>query len=149
MARQSVRSGLLRVVIADDERHARLFLAEVLGCIPGVRVVGEAADGLEALDLIARLVPDVVCLDRRMPGLDGDDVARRLRGRASAPFVIFVTACADASQDRGDADRVLCLEKPVDSIQLQRALVQARAWNTGGGRGEVPADEISTEVAGW
>jgi len=69
----------LRVVIADDERPARSFLASVLRKFDDVEIVGEAANGMEAVALIESLQPDLALLDLQMPELDGMGVVQLLR----------------------------------------------------------------------
>ena len=68
----------LRVVVADDERPARSFLIALLRGSPDVEVVGEAADGAEAVAVIERTRPDLALLDLQMPELDGLGVVRTL-----------------------------------------------------------------------
>ncbi|MFV2171698.1 response regulator [Actinomadura sp. LOL_016] len=70
----------IRVLIADDQEMVRRGVREILGSDPGIEVVGEAADGVAALELAGRLRPDVALVDVRMPGLDGLEVTRRLAG---------------------------------------------------------------------
>ncbi len=82
----------LTALVADDEELARDELCFLLGQIDGVDVVAEAANGMEALDEIARHGPDVAFLDVQMPGLTGFEVARRLMESGTGPSVIFVTA---------------------------------------------------------
>ncbi|HEY0888952.1 MAG TPA: response regulator transcription factor [Nocardioides sp.] len=77
MSERDEETGL-RVVVADDHPVYREGLALVLGSLPGVTVVGEAGDGLEAVDLAARLQPDVVLMDLSMPGLGGVEATRRI-----------------------------------------------------------------------
>ena len=82
-----------RAVIADDEAHLRDYLEQQLAAVwPELRVVGRAANGLEALRLIDDEAPDVVFLDIRMPGLTGLDVAARLIEGPAPPQIVFVTA---------------------------------------------------------
>jgi DNA-binding NarL/FixJ family response regulator len=69
---------MIRVVIADDQPLARAGLAALVGAEPDIDVVGVAADGVEALTLVSDLRPDVACLDIRMPGMDGIEVATRI-----------------------------------------------------------------------
>ena len=85
----------IRVVAADDQRVVREGLALLLSLLPGVEVVGTAADGNEALALVAQLQPDVVLMDLRMPGLDGVASTRRLRTEHPSVKVIVLTTYAD------------------------------------------------------
>ena len=85
-------NGALTAVVADDEQLARDELCFLLGQLEGVEVVGQAANGVEALDEIARHAPDVAFLDVQMPGLTGFEVARRVMESGTGPSVIFVTA---------------------------------------------------------
>lgn len=70
----------IRVLVADDQDLVRTGLAMILDAQPGIEVVGQAADGLEAIEFARRLRPDVCLLDIRMPGLDGIAVTRELAG---------------------------------------------------------------------
>jgi NarL family two-component system response regulator LiaR len=75
----------VRVVIADDHHVVRDGLCYLLGQEPGVEVAGEAADGRQAVDVVAATRPDVLLLDLYMPGLDGHAVLAALHD-ASAPY---------------------------------------------------------------
>jgi DNA-binding NarL/FixJ family response regulator len=77
------------VVLADDHALVRAGIRAVLGHVPGIEVVGETGDGLEALRLVERLRPDVLLLDITMPGLNGFEVAGRVR-RMSLPTKVLV-----------------------------------------------------------
>lgn len=72
----------ITVVLADDNPLVRIGLRSLLDASSEIEVVGEAADGTEAVDLVERLSPDVVLLDVRMPHLDGVEAASRIAGRA-------------------------------------------------------------------
>jgi len=69
---------MLRVLVCDDEPLVRAGLSVTLAAQPGIEVVGEAADGAQAVDRARQLLPDVVVMDIRMPGLDGIAATRRL-----------------------------------------------------------------------
>ena len=118
----------LRVVVADDERPARHFLLALLRGAPDVEVVGEAADGAEAADVIARVRPDLALLDLHMPALDGLGVVRaveRAVGRAQMPLVAFVTAHDAHALRAFELHAVDYLLKPVDATRLRRTLQRA------------------------
>ena len=88
-------SAPIRVLIADDQRVVREGLAMVLGLLPGVEVVGAAADGNEAVALAGRLHPDIVLMDLRMPHCDGVEATRRLREQEPASRVVVLTTYSD------------------------------------------------------
>ncbi|MFC9432805.1 response regulator [Nocardia sp. NPDC057030] len=81
----------VRVVVVDDEPLARSALTMILGGDPGLDLVGEAADGEQALAVIAEQSPDVVLMDIRMPVRDGLDATRELLRRADPPRVLVLT----------------------------------------------------------
>ena len=89
---------MIRVLVADDHPIVRSGIVGLLAAASDMEVVGEAANGLEAVALAAELTPDVVLMDLRMPGLDGDEAtARILSERASTKVVILTTYESDAS----------------------------------------------------
>jgi len=89
----------VRVVVADDQALVRTGLATVLGTEPGVTVVGQAADGVTAVELARALRPDVVCMDVRMPGKDGITATRELCGPDVAdPVPVLVLTTFDVDE---------------------------------------------------
>ena len=112
--RHDRRNGALTAVVADDEQLARDELCFLLGQLDGVEVVGQAANGVEALDEIARHTPDVAFLDVQMPGLTGFEVARRLMESGTGPSVIFVTAFDQRAIEAFEVNAVDYVLKPVD-----------------------------------
>ena len=89
----------IRVVVADDQDLVRAGLVMILGANPALEVVGEAADGIQALDLTRRLRPDVLLVDIRMPGLDGVEVTRRVAGPdVTDPIAVVVITTFDLDE---------------------------------------------------
>jgi two-component system, response regulator PdtaR len=106
-----------RAVIADDESIIRLDLKEILEG-DGYLVVGEAARGDDALVMIKELEPDLALLDVKMPGLDGIEVARELKG--SSTIVVLLTAFSQRTliESARDAGVVAYLVKPFRSSEI-------------------------------
>lgn len=123
----------LRVILADDERPARRFLANLLKSFPDVELVGEAASGQEALDLIAATRPSLALLDLQMPELGGLDTARLLKAGA-APMVAFVTAYDEFAVQAFELNAVDYLLKPVERDRLAATLERARERAPGADR---------------
>jgi two-component system LytT family response regulator len=115
----------LTVLIADDERPARSFLSALLRQHTEVQIVGEAADGTSAVQLIESLRPDLVFLDLQMPELDGLEVVRLLKPE-TMPLVVFVTAYDHYAVRAFEANAVDYLLKPVEPARLAEALQRAQ-----------------------
>lgn len=122
----------LRVLIVDDEPLARARLRTLLGdCAePPVLLVGEAADGPQALSLLQGQAVDVVLLDIHLPGADGLQVADMLRRLPTPPAVVFVTAHAEHAVDAFALEAVDYLTKPVRLARLQAALERVQRLRT-------------------
>jgi DNA-binding NarL/FixJ family response regulator len=82
---------VIRVFLVDDQTLVRKGVRSLLSLLPDIEVVGEAADGTEALTLIPQASPDVVLLDIRMPGLDGLSVLRQLAPNSAIHFIVLTT----------------------------------------------------------
>ncbi len=119
----------MNVLIVDDEPIARQILREHLDGFSDVKIVGEAADGLSAVELIQTLNPDLVFLDLQMPELGGLAVAKNLRGKRM-PLIIFVTAFEQHALEAFDAGAVDYLLKPVRQERLAAAIQKARPMLT-------------------
>ncbi len=113
----------LRALIVDDEELARLVVREHLAAHADIEILGEAANGFEAVKLAAELKPDLVFLDVQMPKLDGFEVLALLEGR---PSVIFVTAFDQHALKAFDAHAVDYLLKPFSKDRFDAALEKAR-----------------------
>ncbi|HSK10581.1 MAG TPA: LytTR family DNA-binding domain-containing protein [Vicinamibacterales bacterium] len=115
----------MRALVVDDEPLAREELCFQLGQI-GVEVVGQAANGVEALEAAARLHPDVIFLDIQMPGLDGFQVARALLERSEPGGVVFVTAFDRHAIEAFEVNAADYLLKPVEPARLEDAVQRVR-----------------------
>lgn len=124
---------MLRVLIVDDEPPARARLLQVLADsasrLPH-EVVGEADNGLKALEAVDRLAPDVVLLDIAMPVMDGIETARHLAQRQHPPAIIFVTAHDDRALEAFEVHAVDYLMKPVRADRLVAALERVQRLHT-------------------
>lgn len=114
----------LRTLIVDDEQPARDRLRQLLASHADVEIAGEADDGLQALEAVAALQPDVVLLDIQMPGCSGLEVAASL-GRPR-PAIIFCTAFDQHAVDAFELQAVDYLLKPVTRARLAAALDRVR-----------------------
>jgi two-component system LytT family response regulator len=117
------REAAIRVVIVDDEAPARALLREFLAAEPDVEIVGECANGFEAVKRIGELAPDLVLLDIQMPKLDGFEVLELLD---PPPVVVFVTAYDEYALRAFEVHAVDYVLKPVGRERLAEALAQVR-----------------------
>lgn len=117
----------LRVLVVDDEPLVRAGVRDVLAARPEVTVVGEAGDGLAAVEAIETLQPDLLLLDVQMPGLDGFGVLAHFAPE-QRPAVVFVTAYEQYALRAFDAHAIDYLLKPFDERRLLAALERARTW---------------------
>jgi two-component system LytT family response regulator/two-component system response regulator LytT len=120
----------LTAIIVDDEQLAREELRYLLDSTSGVQVLAEGSNGIEAVELIAELQPDVVFLDVQMPGLDGFAVLKHLMEQGEGqrmPQVVFATAYDQYAVRAFDVNAVDYLLKPFDRSRILQALERTRA----------------------
>ena len=117
-------AGPLRIVIADDQASVREGLVLLLGGLPDIEVVGAAADGQQALQLVAEHEPDAILLDLHMPVLDGLGATRRLIAEHPGVAIVVLTTYADDSSvlDALQAGARSYLTKDADRADIARAL---------------------------
>jgi two-component system, LytTR family, response regulator len=114
-----------RVLIIEDESHARRYLRELLEDEPLVDVVGEGSNGVEGAEQIQALLPDIVFLDIQMPGLDGFGMIDRVAG-IKLPLFVFVTGYSEYAVKAFEIEAADYLCKPFDkerlSVSVERTL---------------------------
>ncbi|KJY24307.1 response regulator [Streptomyces katrae] len=126
----------IRVVVADDQTVVREGLVLLLGLLPGTEVVAAAADGAEAVRLVAEHAPDVVLMDLRMPRTDGVEATRLItRDHPGTGVVVLTTYSDDTSvMDALRAGARGYLTKDADAQEIARALAAVREGATSLGR---------------
>lgn len=139
----------MKILLVDDETLARDRLRRLLEKEPAHVVVGEAANGIEAVNQCQALQPDLVLLDIRMPGMDGLETARHFLELDAPPGVIFCTAYEEHAIQAFDLQAVGYLLKPVrrenlmaaleKSVRLNRAQLAALRSEEGEGRSHISA----------
>src|ERR1700729_1968863 len=114
----------LRLVIADDQASVRQGLVLLLDAVPDIEVVGAAADGEQALDLVAEHHPDAILLDLHMPVLDGIGAIRRLTAEHPEVAIVVLTTYVDDGSvlDALRAGARSYLTKDADHTEIAQAL---------------------------
>ncbi|CAA0115974.1 Transcriptional regulatory protein BtsR [BD1-7 clade bacterium] len=144
-------SNNIRVLIVDDESLARQRLMKMVGDIDGYSCVGEAKNGLEALEQFRSLEPDVILLDVRMPGMDGMEAARNIAEEDPGDHtsIIFTTAYDEYAIDAFDVQASGYLLKPVNAEKLEKALSQAsKSYVKEHGAGDPTRQHLSAHSRG-
>jgi two-component system LytT family response regulator len=119
-------AGAIRALIVDDERLARRRVREMLQSDRDIEVVGERANGPEAVMAVRESNPDLMFLDVQMPGMDGFEVLNALRDER-LPMVVFITAYDQYALRAFEACAVDYILKPFDRARFERALQQAKS----------------------
>jgi two-component system LytT family response regulator len=129
---------VIRALIADDEAPARRKLRELLAREEDFEIVGEAADGVEAVETIRAAAPDVVFLDIQMPRLDGFGVVSEV-GIEAMPLVVFVTAYDEHALRAFEVHALDYLLKPFAPSRFKKLLdrVRRQLGSTGSGNGDL------------
>ena len=118
--------GVVRVVVVDDEPDIRLMLRLQLGVLRDFAIVGEAADGGDAVDVVARTAPDVVVMDLLMPRVSGFEAIGRLREETPGVGIVAYTAVAgDFVRTEMERLGVQLVLKSGDTTALANALRHA------------------------
>ena len=126
----------IRTLVVDDEPIARDWLRTLLAEDPDVKLVGECANGAEAVAAALRERPDLIFLDVQMPEMNGFQVLEEL-GTERAPVIVFVTAYDEYAVRAFDVDAVDYLLKPFDRGRFRDALARAKRQLLGDPKGEL------------
>jgi DNA-binding NarL/FixJ family response regulator len=123
----------LRIVLADDHALVRAGMRALLSELPDIEVVGEAGDGQETLELVRQMAPDLALVDVSMPGLNGLEVAARVRKDYPQTRVVMVSMLVDQEFVRGALAAGACgyLLKNADRTELEdalRAVARGESW---------------------
>ncbi|SEL29923.1 two component transcriptional regulator, LytTR family [Roseateles sp. YR242] len=142
----------LSTLIADDEEGPREQLRAALSRLaPGLEIVAQCANGVDAWDDCLALEPQLCFLDIRMPGLSGLEVAQRMAQLAEPPQVVFVTAYGDHALSAFDAGAVDYLLKPVEDHRLEQCLqrlpTRLNPAQTPSGQGLPPSAQPGPQAA--
>src|SRR5580693_1908148 len=115
----------LSTVLVDDEELARDELKFLLQDFPEIEVIASGSNGLEAVDLVTRLEPDLLFLDVQMPGLDGIGVVRKLREKGlDLPHIVFSTAYDQYAIEAFRLEASDYLLKPIDKARLGETIAR-------------------------
>jgi DNA-binding LytR/AlgR family response regulator len=115
----------IRAFLADDEQAARLRLRRLLDDIPQIEIIGEATNGIEAVEAIERLNPQLLFLDIQMPGLSGFEVLRSLSKDTPRPLTIFITGFHEHALEAFRARAIAYLLKPIEEDHLKEMVERA------------------------
>lgn len=120
-----------RIVVADDVAMVRAGVRNLLACNPAWEVCGEACDGQEAVEKVRNLMPDVIVLDLRMPGMNGFAAARKIREVSPATKIVIFSMddqeeISDMAQQAGADAYVSKGEEPSSLINAIKRLVEMK-----------------------
>lgn len=119
----------MKVLVCDDEQLARERLTRLVADMDGYEVVGEAANGAEAVQRLSETDADIILMDIRMPQMDGLEAAKLISQNKAPPAIIFCTAYDDHAVQAFNVNAVGYLLKPVRREALAEALAKARSLN--------------------
>lgn len=115
---------MIKVLVVDDEPHARQKLTQLIQATPDLELLGVCQNGREAVEAIRRQRPDLVFLDVQMPEMGGFEVLKALG--SALPYIVFTTAYSEYAAQAFEVDAVDYLLKPFDITRFERALSRAR-----------------------
>ena len=120
----------IRLIVVDDSLPARHGLCAILAESPGIEIVGEASQGLEALSLIEKVQPQAALMDVRMPVMDGVEAARRIKQRWPQTRVVLISMYADHKAEALEAGADAFVTKGCQAEELVGAITGVPAHAT-------------------
>jgi len=128
---------MIRILIADDHDLMRMGLRSLIEAQPDLDVCGEAVNGEDALEKVMSLRPDIIVLDVSMPGIDGREVARRIRAEAPETQILFFTvhdsgALVQSILEVGASGYILKSDAPAYLVEAIRAISQKNLYFSSG-----------------
>jgi len=137
------KAGAIVTVIADDEQLASDELSFLLKDFPEIEIAGNASNGIQALEMIQRIEPDLVFLDVQMPGLDGMSVIRKLREQdGPSPYFVLATAYDQYAIEAFRLEALDYLLKPVERERLAESVGRAQRFLQERARGQAPEPAV-------
>lgn len=131
---KETKPQLTRVLLADDHPRVRKGMRNILQRIPDIEVIGEASDGLQAVEMVKKLSPDILLLDMEMPVMDGTEVAARLREMDSPVYILVLSAHDDQQYiqcmlDAGASGYLIKEEVPEKLIDAVKSVARGeKGW---------------------
>ena len=127
----------VRALVVDDFQHFRQFICSTLGRIPGLQIIGEAADGLEAVQKAEELQPDLILLDIGLPILNGIEASHRISRVAPDSKILFVTQNDDedlvrAALSNGGKGYVLKLDARRELLLAVESVLRGQRFTSAG-----------------
>jgi two-component system, LytTR family, response regulator len=118
----------LKIIIADDNASSRNLLRHFIRLLPHYKVVGEATNGEEFVQLVLQERPDIVLVDINMPGLNGMEAVKLCKQQLPALQIIFITGYDEFAVEAFEISATDYIVKPVERVRLLRALEKARKY---------------------
>jgi|Deesub1362B_J571_1020462.scaffolds.fasta_scaffold02537_2 two-component system LytT family response regulator/two-component system response regulator LytT len=132
---------VIRAVIAEDDPDQRRILKYLLKQFPEFKIIAEAGNGKKAFDQIRKLYPDVAFVDIEMPGMNGIELAKKIKNLEYTPLFVFFTVFPEYAVDGFEVDAVDYLVKPVQPERFKKTVEKIKRTLDIGGEPAKPKEE--------